>query len=119
MNTQSPDVLSTAPLDPGLEKFTSIMDDQFEFLGFRFGINFFIDLVPGIGDIASTIIASYIFLKALEYRLPWFTLLRMLLNIGIFFLASLVPVIGDLFAAWWKPNRRNLKILRKSLNMPS
>jgi hypothetical protein len=37
----------------------------------------------------------------------------MALNIAIYFLGNLVPWVGDLFAAWWKPNMRNLNLLRK------
>jgi hypothetical protein len=43
---------------------------------------------------------------------PKVTLLRMGLNIGIYFVGGLVPLIGDIFAIWWKPNIRNLNLLR-------
>lgn len=107
--------IKSQEIDASLEAFTKLMDDQFEVYGFKFGINFIIDLIPGIGDIISTLIASYVFFKAWKYGISWFTWLRMLLNIVVFFIASLIPIIGDLFAAWWKPNRRNLRLLHKSV----
>jgi hypothetical protein len=35
------------------------------------------------------------------------------LNIAIYFVGGLVPFAGDLFGAWWKPNIRNINLLRR------
>lgn len=97
-----------------LEVFAQIMDNQFVIpvLGWRFGLNTIIDLVPGIGDVATSLIAFYVLVSAVRYRVPKITLLRMALNIAIYFLVGLVPWVGDVFEAWWKPNMRNLALLR-------
>ena len=97
-----------------LEVFSQLMDNQFRVpvLGWRFGFNAIIDLVPGIGDVATSIIAFYLLVSAVRYRVPKITLLRMALNIAIYFVVGLVPLAGDLFAIWWKPNIRNLNLLR-------
>jgi len=97
-----------------LEVFGQLMDNQFRVpvLGWRFGLNAIIDLIPGFGDIATSIIALYILVSAVRYRIPKITLLRMGLNIGIYFVGGLVPLVGDVFAIWWKPNIRNLNLLR-------
>ena len=97
-----------------LEVLAQVMDNQFVIpvLGWRFGVNAIIDLVPGIGDVATALIALYVLVSAVRYRVPKITLLRMGLNIAIYFLGNLVPWVGDLFAAWWKPNMRNLALLR-------
>ena len=91
------------------------MDNQFRVpvLGWRFGLNAILDLVPGIGDVATSIIALYLLVSAVRYRVPKVTLLRMALNIAIYFIGGLVPLAGDLFAIWWKPNIRNLNLLRR------
>ncbi|HXD32068.1 MAG TPA: DUF4112 domain-containing protein [Pyrinomonadaceae bacterium] len=98
-----------------LEVFAQIMDNQFALpvLGWRFGMNAIIDLIPGIGDIATSLVALYVLISAVRYRVPKITLLRMALNIVIYFLGNMVPWLGDLFAAWWKPNMRNLNLLRE------
>ncbi len=98
-----------------LEVLAQVMDNQFVIpvLGWRFGVNAIIDLVPGIGDVATSLIAVYVLVSAVRYRVPKITLLRMGLNIAIYFLGNLVPWVGDLFAAWWKPNMRNLALLRR------
>src|SRR6266478_6660312 len=98
-----------------LEVLSQLMDNQFHVpvIGWRFGLNAVIDLNPEFGDIATTIVALYILVSAVRYRVPKITLLRMGLNIGIYFLGGLITLAGDLFDAWWKPNIRNINLLRK------
>jgi len=97
-----------------LEVLAQVMDNQFAIpvLGWRFGVNAIIDLVPGIGDLATSLIAVYVLISAVRYRVPKITLLRMGLNIAIYFVGGVVPWVGDVFEAWWKPNMRNLALLR-------
>jgi hypothetical protein len=98
-----------------LEVISQLMDNQFRVpvIGWRFGLNAVIDLIPEVGDIATTIVALYILVSAVRYRVPKITLLRMGLNIAIYFVVGLVPFAGDLFDAWWKPNIRNINLLRR------
>ena len=42
----------------------------------------------------------------------------MLINIAIYFLLGLIPFLGDIFGAVWKPNRRNINILRRHIALP-
>jgi hypothetical protein len=105
---------TTVQIERELEVFGQLMDNQFRVpvLGWRFGLNAIIDLIPEFGDVITSIIALYILVSAVRYRVPKVTLLRMGLNIGIYFVGGLVPLIGDVFAIWWKPNIRNLNLLR-------
>jgi hypothetical protein len=98
-----------------LEVFSQLMDNQFRVpvLGWRFGLNAIIDLVPELGDVVTSLIALYLLVSAVRYRVPKITLLRMGLNIAIYFIGGLVPLVGDIFAIWWKPNIRNLNLLRQ------
>jgi len=66
-----------------------------------------------ISDVATTIVALYVLVSAVRYRVPKITLLRMGTNIAIYFVGNMVPLVGDLFAAWWKPNIRNVNLLRR------
>src|SRR5437867_2246563 len=105
---------TTFQVERELEVLSQLMDNQFRLpiLGWRFGLNAIIDLIPEFGDIATTIIALYVLVSAVRYRVPKITLLRMGLNIAIYFIVGLVPFAGDLFDAWWKPNIRNINLLR-------
>ena len=98
-----------------IEYLAKLMDDEFSFMGFNFGLNFILGLVPEVGDIVSTLIAIYLFSLAVKYKISAWAALRMIFNIMVYFLVGLIPWLGDIFGAWWKPNRRNLKILQKQL----
>lgn len=106
---------SSIQIERELEVLSQLMDNQFRVpvLGWRFGFNAIIDLIPQFGDIATTLVALYVLVSAVRYRVPKITLLRMGVNIAIYFLVGLVPIGGDLFDAWWKPNIRNINLLRK------
>jgi hypothetical protein len=98
-----------------LEVLSQWMDNQFRIpvIGWRFGLNAVIDLVPGIGDTLTTLVALYVLTSAVRYRVPKITLLRMGLNIAVYFVVGLIPWVGDAFDAWWKPNIRNITLLRR------
>jgi len=106
---------SSIQIERELEVISQLMDNRFRVpvLGWRFGLNAIIDLIPEFGDIATTIVALYILVSAVRYRVPKITLLRMGLNIAIYFVGGLIPFAGDLFDAWWKPNIRNIDLLRR------
>lgn len=102
-------------VEKGLERLGWLMDDLFRVpvLGWRFGLDALIGLVPGLGDTSTTLVSFYILASAVRYRVPKITLLRMGLNIGIDYVVGSLPVIGDLADAWWKSNRMNLELLQK------
>jgi uncharacterized protein DUF4112 len=106
---------NSVQIERELEVLSQIMDNQFRIpvLDWRFGLNAIIDLIPQFGDIATTIVALYILVSAVRYRVPKITLLRMGLNIGIYFVVGAIPFAGYLFSVWWKPNIRNLNLLRR------
>src|SRR5207253_10058988 len=106
---------SSVQIERELEVLTQLMDNQFRIpiLDWRFGFNAIIDLIPEFGDIATTLVALYILVSAVRYRVPKITLLRMGLNIGIYFVGGIIPFVGYLFDVWWKPNVRNLDLLRR------
>src|SRR6185436_10901136 len=105
---------TTVQIERELEVFSQLMDNRFRVpvLGWRFGLNAIIDLIPEFGDVVTSIVALYILVSAVRYRVPKVTLLRMGVNIGIYFIGGLVPIVGDIFAIWWKPNIRNMNLLR-------
>jgi len=112
---------STLRVDRDLEVLSRLMDSVFEVpgLGWRFGLDALVGLVPGIGDLLSTTVSVYILLiAATRYRLSRITLLRMTLNIAFDFVVGSIPVVGDLFDFWWKANERNIRLLRQRASHP-
>jgi hypothetical protein len=82
-------------------------------VGWRFGLDALVGLIPGIGDTATTIVSFYILAAGVRYRVSKITLLRMGLNIAVDYVVGSVPIIGDLFDTFWKSNRMNVELIRQ------
>lgn len=104
-----------ARVDKNVERLGWLMDDLFRVpvLGWRFGLDALIGLVPGLGDTATSLASFYILAAAVRHRVPKITLLRMGLNIGLDYVVGSLPIVGDIADAWWKSNRKNVELLRK------
>lgn len=102
-------------IDASLERLAWLMDDLIRVpgLNWRFGLDALVGLIPGFGDTATSLASFYILASAVRYRVPKITLLRMGLNIGIDYLVGSLPLVGDLFDAWWKSNQKNIALLQK------
>src|SRR5215471_838094 len=61
---------STIQIERELEVLAQLMDNQFRIpiIDWRFGLNAILDLIPQVGDISTTIIAIYIMISAVRYR---------------------------------------------------
>ena len=107
--------LEPAKVEHSLERLGWIMDDLFRVpvLGWRFGLDAIVGLIPGFGDTATSLVSFYILGAAVRYRVPKVTLLRMGLNIGIDYVGGTLPIVGDLFDAWWKSNQMNVDLLKR------
>ena len=88
-------------------------------LGRRIGLDALIGLVPGLGDVAGALVASWGLVVAARLRAPASVLGRMLLNLGIDALLGAIPLLGDLFDIGWKAQRRNVALLERWLATPA
>ncbi len=106
--------------DETLRKLEILLDEAFRIPGtrIRFGIDGIIGLVPGLGDVIGGLLSLVIPLAAWVRGVPYITLVRMLVNLGIDVLIGTVPVFGDAFDIAWKPNRRNYALLQRHLAEP-
>ena len=102
-------------IEDSLERLSWLMDDLIRVpgLGWRFGLDAIVGLIPGFGDTATSLVSFYILVAAVRYRVPKVTLLRMGLNVGIDYVLGSLPLAGDLFDAWWKSNQLNMELLRE------
>ncbi|HWF87834.1 MAG TPA: DUF4112 domain-containing protein [Pyrinomonadaceae bacterium] len=98
-----------------VERLGWLMDDllRIPVLGWRFGLDAVVGLIPGIGDTGTALVSFYILAAAVRHRVPKITLLRMGMNIGIDYVLGSLPVVGDIADAWWKSNQKNVALLRK------
>lgn len=113
--SRRPDQTRPVEIDESLERLSWLMDDLIRIpgLGWRFGLDAIVGLIPGFGDTATSLVSFYILASAVRYRVPKVTLLRMGLNLGIDYLVGSLPLVGDLFDAWWKSNQKNVALLSK------
>jgi hypothetical protein len=102
-------------VEQSLERLAWLLDDLFRIpgLGWRIGLDAVVGLIPGVGDTATTLASLYVLTSAVRYRVPKVTLLRMGLNLGIDYAVGSLPLVGDLFDAWWKSNQKNIDLLRQ------
>ena len=105
----------SAKVETSLDQLSWLMDDliRVPVLGWRFGLDALVGLIPGFGDTATSLVSFYILVAGVRYRVPKITLLRMGMNIALDYVLGSVPVVGDLADAWWKSNHKNIDLLKK------
>lgn len=102
-----------------IRKLSRLMDTAFRIPGtpFRVGWDPIIGLIPGLGDAIATAISAYILFLAIRFGLPRNLLGWMVFNISLEAVVGTIPLIGDLFDAFYKSNIRNLALLEKHLQV--
>lgn len=100
-----------------MERLASLLDDRLTIpgTGIRFGLDAVIGLVPGIGDIVSTLISLHLVAEAARMGVPSPVLGRMLANIVVDMLVGSIPILGDVLDVRLRANRRNVDLLREHL----
>ncbi len=100
-----------------LEVLADWLDSRFEIPGtnLRFGLDFLLGILPGVGDGVAALPAAYLILCAQKLGAPKRLLARMGLNLTIDLVFGAIPVLGDLFDFGFKANRRNIALLKRHL----
>ena len=103
--------------DENLDLLSHLLDDCFRVPGtsIRFGLDGIVGLVPGLGDIIGGLASTIIVVAAWVRGVPYITLLRMVVNIGIEVVLGTIPLLGDAFDIAWKANRRNYALIVRHL----
>lgn len=117
-------VLADAPLDreatlKRLRWLANFLDTAVRLPGgFRFGADSVIGLAPGVGDVATALIACYFVYEGRRLGLPKSKLMRMSGNVVLDLVFGALPILGDLFDTIFKANVRNLKIIEEHFGRP-
>jgi hypothetical protein len=109
------------PIAPWVRRLVRVMDDSITVPGtnFRFGLDAILGLFfPGAGDAVTAVSQVALVAAAIRARAPGVTIARMLLNVALDAVAGSVPILGDLFDAGFKANRRNLQIVEQLEGTP-
>jgi hypothetical protein len=101
--------------DETLNMLASLLDDFFRIPGtsWRFGLDPLVGLIPGFGDLITSVASFLIIFAAWQRRMPKVTMARMMANVAIDTFVGSIPLAGDAFDAAWKSNRKNLALLQR------
>lgn len=102
-------------LEESLESLSKYLDSWIKIpvVGWRFGLDALIGLVPNVGDTLTSFASFYILIAGVRYGVPKITLLRMAFNIGLDYLVGTIPFVGDAFDFVWKANKQNIDLIRE------
>jgi hypothetical protein len=102
-------------LEESLESLSRYLDNwiKIPIVGWRFGLDALLGLVPNVGDTLTSVASFYILIAGVRHGVPKITILRMAFNIGLDYVVGLVPIIGDTFDLFWKSNKRNMDLIRE------
>ncbi|MFB6103321.1 MAG: DUF4112 domain-containing protein [Haloplanus sp.] len=115
-------------LDPGaaadlqrLRDLSVLLDDSIRVPGtrFRIGIEPLIGLLPVVGDAFGVAVAAYALSVAVRTGVPRATLARIAAVYWLDAVVGGVPLLGDLFDAYWKANSRTVALLDARLADPT
>ena len=98
-----------------LDTTTKLLDNQFRIPGteVRFGFDFIIGLIPGVGDVVSLGISGVLVSVMARKGASGMVIVKMLWNILLDAVIGSIPFIGDLFDLSYRANRRNLALLQE------
>jgi hypothetical protein len=92
----------------------TLLDAQFNILGFKFGLDPIVDLIPVAGDTIMFLAGLYPVYVARKHKLGKGVERRMIANLIIDWLIGLFPVIGAVFDAAYRANLKNVDLLEKA-----
>lgn len=115
---------TSIPADSALEAdlrrarvLATLLDAQFQVLGFKFGMDALIGLIPVAGDTIGLIAGVYPILLVRKHGLGGHVAVRMGANLLIDYFGGLIPVVGDLFDATYRANLKNFALLEKAIQI--
>lgn len=103
-----------------LQKLARFLDSQFEGpFGIKFGLDPLIGLIPGFGDIFTSVLSFFIVIEAYNMGCSPAVLVRMIFNILLEDFIKVVPILGQFFDFYWKSNLKNIELIEKHIQAPA
>ena len=101
-----------------LERIASTLDARFRLPGtqLRFGWDSIVGLVPGIGDLVTSVPAAYMIYEGARMGARKRTIARMTANSAIDLVVGGIPLLGDAFDLLFKSHKRNAALLTQEAN---
>jgi hypothetical protein len=102
--------------DPLAEQLAWLMDSSIGVGRFSIGLDALIGLIPGLGDVLTTMVSVLIVGRAMQNGVHRAAILRMLVNLSIDTVVGAIPIVGDFFDVAYKANIKNMQIYRESMS---
>lgn len=101
-----------------LDGIARVLDSKWRLpgTGVRFGLDPVLNLLPGLGLVASKSVSAYLIWEAHRLGVPTRTLFRMIGHIGVDTVISAVPLAGWVGDVFYRANLRNMTLLREHLD---
>ena len=117
MSQKSLHASDTAQRLARIEHVAGLLDSRFRLpvVGVRVGWDSILGLIPGLGDIVTTLPAGWMILQGHRMGARKRTLARMGLNAAFDLAIGTVPIIGDFFDVAFKSHQRNLALLKSEM----
>src|SRR5262245_40363830 len=101
--------------DPLAEWLAWLMDESIAIGRWKIGLDGFIGLIPGIGDITGAGISAFIIARAMQAGVSRGAITRMIINLAVDTIVGSLPLFGDIFDFAYKSNVKNVEIYRQAL----
>ncbi|AXQ31214.1 DUF4112 domain-containing protein [Solimonas sp. K1W22B-7] len=100
-----------------LQRMSKLLDEAVSIpgLGWKFGLDSVIGLVPVVGDIAGLALSGFLVYEGVKIGAPRPLLLKMTGFAALDAAVGLVPLLGDVFDFAFKANRINARLLEDYL----
>ena len=98
-----------------IEWLAWLMDSSIRVGRWSVGLDGFVGLIPGIGDMAGAAVSAVIIVRAMQSGIPKSAVIRMVINVAFDTLGGTVPLFGDIFDFAFKSNMYNLQIYREAI----
>ncbi|HET9232266.1 MAG TPA: DUF4112 domain-containing protein [Vitreimonas sp.] len=116
---ESPQILEAREVvdTADIERLADLLDSRWRIpgLGWRFGLDSLIGLVPGVGDTITGALGLYIIARAHQLGASKGLMARMGWNVLVDSVLGAIPLVGDLVDLANKSNRRNIRLLLRDL----
>ncbi len=94
---------------------TEVLDNKFSIGKLRIGLDPLLGLIPGFGDIVTTVLSLYLVWIGIQMKLPQEKITRMVGNVVTDLVIGILPIVGDFGDIFFKSNSKNMAILEEHL----
>lgn len=97
-----------------VEKLSFWLDEKYRIpgIGFRFGLDPLINLIPFLGDIIGFILSTFLVVIMVKNGVSPKVVIKMLLNVLLDTIIGAIPIFGKFGDFFFKANTRNLELLK-------